>query len=218
MKKKIAVIHTSLAIVETVDRQIRKILPDADIYNIIDQKMLGDVMEQGGIDTGIINRMCLYIKAAEAIEADIILNACSSVGEAFETARKLTDIPTVKIDEPMAKKVAKKYSRIAVYGTVPTTLQPSGRLIEHMAENMGKEVCVTTYLAEGAFQALTEEKDPERHNQLVLAEIMKTYKNHDAIVLAQASMTVLLPMLKTLEVPVFYSLQSGIEYVAMCLL
>lgn len=211
MSKKIAVIHTSLAIRESVNQQILKVMPDADIHNIIDERILQDVMDNQGINTSIIKRMCLYTQAAEALGADAILNACSSVGEAFDIARRLVSVPTVKIDEAMAEIAVESGTRIAVYGTVATTLAPSQRLIANTAGKKNKGVEVVPFLIDGAFQVLAEEKNTAKHNEMVLKRIHETQKDYDVIVLAQASMAILLPYLKELGKPVLISLESGIE-------
>ena len=44
MKKKIAVIHTSLTIYPSMDQEIRRQISDAEIHNIIDAKILSDVI------------------------------------------------------------------------------------------------------------------------------------------------------------------------------
>jgi Asp/Glu/hydantoin racemase len=150
---------------------------------------------------------------AEIAGADVILNACSSVSEAIDVARRLVNIPCVKIDEPMAEEAVKLGKCIAVFGTVGTTLDPSCRLIASTAKRMGKDVTITPYLVEGAFKILSEEKNPEKHNQLVLDVINKFESKHDVIVLAQLSMTILVPLLQNLGKPVLYSANTGVERV-----
>lgn len=213
MSKKIAVIHTSLVTKESVDTEIKRVIPDATICNIIEEAWLKEVMASGGITPNIIKRMCLYVQAAEAMGANVILNACSSVGEAFDIARQTVNIPTVKIDEPMAEIAATVGRKVAVFGTVSTTLAPSCRLIEETARNMGKEVEVTPYLIDGAFEVLSEEKNPEKHNRMVLDKIYEVEASYDVIVLAQASMSILVPHLQNLGKPVLYSLKTGVQRV-----
>ena len=211
--KKIAVIHTSLAIRDAVDREFQQAMPDCKIYNIIDEKMLQDVVDHGGVYPSIFRRMNMYIAAAEAMGVDAILNACSSVGEAFDMARKTTEIPTFRIDEPMAQLVVDTGKRIAVYGTVATTLKPSSALIRNLAAKQGKEVVVDSILIDGAFDVLSKEKNPEKHNSMVMERINATQQDYDVIVLAQASMTILVPLLQSLGKPVLYSLKTGIARV-----
>lgn len=216
MSKKIAVIHTSLTVYQNMDREILRQIPDADIHNIIDVKILSDVMANGGINEDVAKRITLYVLAAESMGADIILNACSSVGEAFDVARSVTTVPTLKIDQAMAEAAVEKGRRIAVYGTVGTTLDPSARLIERVAREEGKEVQVDKYLIDGAFQILSEGK-VEEHNRMVLKKIRSTRNGYDVLVLAQASMAVLIPELKEVTQPVLYSLVSGVARLKECL-
>ena len=216
MSKKIAVIHTSLTIYPNIDREILRQIPDAEIHNIIDSKLLSDVMKAGGVTEEIKRRMTMYVLAAESMGADIILNACSSVGEAFDVAKSSTNIPCLKIDQAMAENAVLAGSRIAVYGTVGTTLDPSARLIERVANAQSKDVTVTKYLIDGAFEILAA-GDVETHNNMVLKKIMETSKDHDVLVLAQASMAVLVPKLSDFTQPVLYSLVSGISRLKDCL-
>ena len=216
MSKKIAVIHTSLTIFPSMDKEILRQIPDADIHNIIDVKILSDVMKNGGINEDIKKRMTMYVLACESMGADIILNACSSVGEAFDVAKSITTVPCLKIDQAMAEEAVGAGSNIAVYGTVGTTLDPSARLIKRVAAEKGKSITVTKYLIDGAFQILAE-GDTETHNKMVLKKIMETKDNYDVIVLAQASMAVLIPEMKDFTQPVLYSLVSGVTRLEECL-
>lgn len=210
MSKKIAVIHTSLTIFPNMDQEILRQIPDADIHNVIDVKILSDVMENGGIDEDVIKRMTMYVLACESMGADVILNACSSVGEAFDIARRVTTVPCLKIDQAMAEAAVEAGSNIAVYGTVGTTLDPSARLIERVAAEKGKKITVTKYLIDGAFQILAA-GDTETHNRMVMKKITETKDAHDVIVLAQASMAVMIPEMTEFTQPVLYSLVSGVS-------
>ena len=183
------------------------------VVNLIEDTMLKEVIASGGLTPEITRRICAYVLQAQSAGADAVLNACSSVAEAIDTARKLTSLPCLKIDEPMAEEAVTLGRSIAVFGTVGTTLAPSSRLIEATAKRLGKNVTVRQYLVEGAFQVLTEEKDPEKHNRMVLDLIRKVEREHDVIVLAQASMAVLIPYVQDLGKPVLYSLKSGISRV-----
>lgn len=211
--KRVSVIHTSLAILNSVDRELKRRIPDVEIHNIIDEHLLRDVVEHGGVYPAVVKRMCLYVDAAESMGANVILNACSSVGAAFDIARRQTSIPTVRIDEPMAEQAVALGSDIAVYGTVITTLTPSCDIITRFAKLTGKEVRVTPYLVEGAFEALSQEKNPQKHNEMVLKRIAETHAAHNVIVLAQASMAILIPELKGIGKPILFSLESGVERV-----
>lgn len=208
---KIAVLHTSMAVLQIIGDKIKEELPDSRIYNLIDDQMLSDVMENGGATKETKRRLFSLLQAAETIRADIILNACSSVGGCFDEISSLTSIPCVRIDQAMAEEAVESGKRIAVYGSVSTTMIPSCQLIERIAAERGKEVEVTPYLIEDAFRVLTEDKDKKRHNRMVTDKIYKTHERYDVLVLAQASMSVVIPELSGIDKKILYSTDSGIR-------
>lgn len=213
MEIKIAVIHTTAVTYDSINSRLKALIPNADIMNIVDDSLLGDVKKEGGLTKEVMRRLMIYALEAQDWGAGIILNACSSVGEGVDVIRPLLHVPYMKIDEPMAGEAVAQGRRIAVYGTVKTTLEPSARLIQRTAEAAGKEVTVDSYLAKEAFDALTVEKDQEKHNRILEELVRKTEPDYDVLVLAQASMAVLLPCLSYIQKPILSSMDSGVEAV-----
>ena len=212
MSKRVAVIHTSFVSVEDLKSMFKEIIPQVQMINIIDDSLLPEVIESGGLTPGVIRRICSYAIQAEEMGVDIILNQCSSVGEAVDVARTMLKIPYLKIDEPMAAEAVKIGGRITVVATLPTTLNPSVALIEKAAIVTGKKVQINRCLVEGAFELLVSGKR-ERHNQMVLETIRSKQESSDVIVLAQGSMICLLPQLSGITVPVLTSPRLGVENV-----
>ena len=58
------------------------------------------------------------------------------------------------------------------------------------------------------------EKNQEKHNQILEALIRDTGKQYDVLVLAQASMSVLIPCLADITKPILSSMDSGVEAAA----
>lgn len=210
LKKKVCVLHTSFVLWEKINALFAKHMPDVTVVNIVEDQLLNDVIAHGGVTPAITRRMCDYARQAEIMNADCILNACSSVGETMDVARRTAAIPIVKIDEPMAEQAVQAGRKIAVFGTVETTLAPSCRLIERLAADQGKDVTVSPFLVDGAFTVLSVKKDVEGHNKMVLECIEKNHGEYDVVVLAQASMIVLAQHLQHLGKPVLYSMESGV--------
>lgn len=213
MRKKIAVIHTTMVTYESMNNRIRELMPNIEVMNIVDDHLLSDVREHDGLNEDIIRRICGYGMLAEGAGAQLILNACSSVGEAIDILRHLVAIPCLKIDEPMAGQAVAKGSRIAVFGTVKTTLEPSVRLIRQTAKQQQKEVAVDSFLCQEAFAALTVEQNQQKHNTLLNSLIREQEKDYDVLVLAQASMAVLIPELADIKKPILSSPDSGVQRV-----
>lgn len=209
--KKVYIIHTSLVSHADLMALFAEIIPEAHVNNIVDDSLLQDVMANGGLTEKVISRVCKYVEAAAANGADLIFNQCSSVGEAADIAANLVSVPLVKVDEAMAEKAVELGKKIAVVATVKSTMKPSCNLVRTKAAKAGKTVEVVEYLVDGALDVLMKEKNREKHNALVLAMVKKAEAECDVIVLAQGSMTVLLPELKDIRKPVLTSPRMGVE-------
>jgi len=210
MKKRVGVVHTFLYSVEDLKALFRKYLPDVEMINIIDDSLLEEALANKGVTPGIINRMCDYYSNLQDLGCVCCLNQCSSVGEVADIAQKLISIPIAKIDAPMAKKAVELGSRIAVIATAISTVEPSSRLVEHMAKEAGKEVTVTRCYVEGAYDCLLKTGNKQKHNEMVVAKVREAAKTHDVIVLAQGSMYQLIPLLTDVKIPVLTSLETGV--------
>lgn len=209
---KAVLIHTSPVSLDELKSLFHEILPDVEMVNIIDDSLLEEVKRNGSITPQIISRMCSYVQVAKTLKPDIIFNQCSSVGEAFDIARTQAECLTLKIDKPMAEKAVSLGNRIGVVATVASTVKPSSNLIRNTAKKLGREITVTEYLVDGALDMLMRgEKD--KHNELVIKEIRKAEQENDVVVLAQGSMTAILPLLKETEKPVLTSPRLAVERV-----
>ena len=216
MKKKIAVVHTSLVLYDTLTDLFMRIVPDTKIINIIDDSLLMEVSANGKITPGIVNRMCKYFDAAASEDVDLIFNTCSSVGEAAEIAARTISVPVLRIDEAMAEEAIKLGRRIGVIATVSSTVEPSCNLIRRVAAYAGKEVEIVPYLVDGALDVLMRE-GPAKHNTLVRGTVKKCEKECDVIVLAQGSMVILLQDLKDIMKPILTSPELGVRRAAAML-
>ena len=211
--KKVAIIHTFLYSVEDLKVLFQKYVPEVEMINIIDDSLLQEALANKGVTKGIHRRMIRYAFAAQDLGADMILNQCSSVGEVADYIAPLLNIPYVKIDAPMAKEAVSLGSRIGVVATAVSTVGPSTRIVEKAAKEMGKEVKVTPYFADGAYEALLKENNKAKHDEIVLATINKAAAENDAVVLAQGSMYKLMPLLTDIKKPVLTSFESGVKQI-----
>jgi Asp/Glu/hydantoin racemase len=197
MSKRVALIHTSFVFFERerlLFELFEELLPGVERVNIVEDKMLAEVMQHGAIQPEVVRRMCLYVLAAEAMGVDAIFNTCSSLGPAFDVAKQLVCVPTLKIDDAMAEQAASQGRRIAVLATVPTTLGPTINLIHEKAGASGKTVETQRALAEGAFKILME-GDAVCHDNMVSQKAKEVSNWADTLVLAQCSMARLAPRL-----------------------
>lgn len=197
MTKRMAVLHTSFVFtnVEPVFKDLfKELIPDVEVIDFVDSHVLADVMKVGQVEPRHIQRMCYLAQAAEAAGADLIFSACSSLGPSMDVARKLVNIPIIKIDDAMTQRAVELGSVIGVMATVPTTLPPTVDLIRQWAAAASKPVEVKQHLCKGAFDILMS-GNRDKHDQMVLDGALQLAPNVELIVLAQASMSRLAPML-----------------------
>lgn len=213
MKKSIAIVQTSAVSSAELKALCEEIMPEVTVYQIIDDSLIKEVNANDGPTYGVKRRMYNYYQQAESLGVDAILNQCSSVGEVADAIKPFISVPVVKVDEAMAEKAVSLGKKIAVVATVPTTVGPSVRLVEQKAREMGKEIEIETHLVKDAMMILIEKGDVETHNKMVLGEVEAAAESCDVVVLAQGSMTVLLPLLGHIQKPVLTSPRLGVERV-----
>jgi Asp/Glu/hydantoin racemase len=188
MTRRLVFVHTVPSLVDLFTRLSHEILPaDAEIWHIADEILLKVVLAQGGLSPFIHQRVGEHAVAAEQAGATAVQLTCSSISPCADTAQELVRIPVLKIDEPMVDRALEMGRRIGVAATAPTTLQPTGELIQARAQALGHDVRVDARLAEGAYAALFG-GDPERHDAIVRHTLRTLSQQNDVIVLAQASM------------------------------
>jgi glutamate racemase len=128
-----------------------------------------------------------YARVAKEVGAQVILSACSSVGELVAKARQEISIPVVRIDEPMAERAVRLGSRIGVAATLATTLNPTLRLLREKASQAGVKAEFQPVLVEAAYQRLVD-GDKKAHDEILSAALLDLSAASDLVVLAQASM------------------------------
>ena len=212
-KKVVYIVHTSFVSVQHLTDLFRELVPEVDLRHIVDDSLLAEVLQSGGVTPAVASRMCEYYKAAELAGADLIFNQCSSVGEVADLASRLVRIPVIKVDGSMAEIACRTGRRIGVIATLATTLDPTCRLIAATADRLGVAIKITRELVSGAFDLLVA-GDRSGHNQMVISAIRQLTRKVDVVVCAQGSMAAILPELGETPVPVLTSPRSGVKSVA----
>jgi Asp/Glu/hydantoin racemase len=185
--KKIGLIHTSATLVPMFQQLCQAKLPGIATFNIVDDSLIKDVIGAGKLTPHIARRVAGHVAAAEEAGADLILVTCSSIGRAVESAASFSEVPVIRVDEPMADAAVARGKRVGVVATLSTTLEPTADLIRRRAAAAGKVVEVTAVLCEGAFEALMS-GNTAKHDESVRAALEELGGKVDVIVLAQASM------------------------------
>jgi len=216
MTKSIAVLHTSFVFinVEPVFKDLfAELIPDVRVIDFVDSDVLAAVNRDGGINQSHIQRMVHLAEAAESAKVDLIFSACSSLGPSIDVARQMVNTPIIKIDDAMTKKAVAQATTIGVMATVPTTLNPTIDLLNQWAGDENKKINTRPFLVEGAWGILMSGDRP-RYENMVLNGAKELAPQVEIIVLAQASMSRLAPMLaQETGKDVFSSPRLAVEYV-----
>lgn len=182
----ITVIHTTPATIASTQNLIKKEIPDAQVYNILDDSILPDMKSKNNIPW-VRERWLSYAETAMRNGSDLVLSACSTVGDFADEANTILPIPVYRIDEAMAREAVKRGGHIYVFATLESTLSPTSKLISRIAHEENARCSLDSFLVEGAYDSLMN-GDPNHHNELIMDAVSKVKDKADSIVLAQASM------------------------------
>lgn len=215
--KTVVAVYTGQGLSGPLKTVFTEILPDCRLINIIDDSLIADVVQNKQVTAAVTRRLLRYFETAEEMGADAILNTCSSVGEIVALGRQVVDIPIIRIDEPMAITAVSQHARIGVIATLPSTLEPTLRLLQEQAARFGRDVTIVDGLAAGAYDALVN-GSPEQHDQRILDTAMRLKPQVDAFVLAQGSMARMEhDLADATGLPVLSSIRLGIGAVKQAL-
>ena len=216
--KTLGLIHTSATLVPMFQQLCQQQLPGVNVFNIVDDSLIKDVIARGELTAPTARRVVNYVGSAEAAGADYIMVTCSSIGAAVEAAAALTSVPVLRVDQPMADLAVQTGSRIGVIATLPTTLAPTSDLVKRRAALAGKEIGLTARLCEGAFEALMS-GDTARHDTMVADALRELSNEVDVILLAQASMARVVDNLAEADrrVPILASPPQAVKHLASIL-
>jgi Asp/Glu/hydantoin racemase len=187
MFKRVALIHTVTSLVPVFKSLCAELVPDADIYHVVDESLLQNTIREGSLSTITTRRVLNYVISAEQGGADAVMVTCSSIGPAVDLSQSVVSIPVLRVDGPMADYAVRGAKRIGVAATLQTTLEPTATLIKEKAKAIGKSIDLYSKLCEGAFEAVIS-GNAAKHDEIVSAGLRELMGKVDVIVLAQASM------------------------------
>ncbi|UYO06625.1 aspartate/glutamate racemase family protein [Paenibacillus sp. PSB04] len=184
---KLSVIHTTPVTVGPLRDLAQQLMPGLRVINLVDDSILPELAENGGDVGAIAGRWRQYAHIAERQGADCILNACSSIGELCAAVRPEIAVPIVRIDEAMAEHAVRSAGTIGVAATLATTLGPTQRLLQQLAERLGREVRLVPEVISSAYERLLA-GDRQGHDEVLAETLARMAGTADIVVLAQASM------------------------------
>lgn len=217
--KTLGIIHAAIFTAAALEPIAREVMPDVNIMHLGDDTVQRDNLNApvGSIPKVNFFKFATYAHFLQEAGVDLIVLACSTFNQAVEYARPMIDIPMLQIDRPMMEKAVETGKTIGLLGTLPSTMPSSERLLRLCAAEADKEIKVVPRLNTEAFRILRA-GDAKAHNDMLLDDIRALSRETDCIVLAQGSMAVLEPEVRSNSVPVYTSPRLGFERARQILL
>ena len=209
---KIAVIYTGVTpeLTRMVDEDLRRNFKgmEIEIMNYQDSTIINEAREHGFVTKQCVRRLVDLYERGVKDGANILLNACSSVGDVAKLCKPIyamMGVKLVRIDEDMAREAVRMGRRIGVIATLRTTMEPTKRLLMDCAREMGREVELVEGLADGAF-GLNE----EQFTRTLIETGRKIRGKVDLLLFAQGSMAYAeQAVAEELGLPVLSSIRFG---------
>jgi Asp/Glu/hydantoin racemase len=161
--------------------------PDVRVFNITDDSLLDESLKHDGATPAVQKRIQYYVRAAEAMGANVVMCSCTSMGEAIRLARQHASVPVFNIDEPMARQGVKMGRRFGIVATVPTSPAATRRQLEAAAKEAKVSIEIEVALNEQAFKHRLKNEIPQ-HDELIHREMERMAERVDVLVLGQISL------------------------------
>jgi Asp/Glu/hydantoin racemase len=190
----LVLVHTVPPLIEVFNRLAAELLPGVRVLHMLDEPLLEQVRQRGHLAEEDALRLGTHVQEAARIGAAAVLVTCSTISPCVDAVREGAEVPVLRIDEVMIREAVVRGKRIGVIATNRTTLQPTRQLLLAEAARTGKEIAVELVMVEGALPALLN-GDGAAHDRLVRQAVLSLAPRIDVIVLAQASIARVMPVL-----------------------
>lgn len=159
--------------------------PSATVWNLLDDRLLTDAAQQGGVGPELVARMHRLIDHAILGGADAVLLTCSMYSAAAQEKSLATSIPVLGPDEALFEEAATGgYRRVAVVSSSADALADSVSRIRCVT---AADVAVSGVVAEGA-AAAARAGDMAALTAAVVEALADAVTDCDAVVLGQYSL------------------------------
>jgi aspartate/glutamate racemase len=185
--RKLTFIHTVETLKPVFATLAAERLPGWQIASVVDESLLSSVIANGHVAEEVSDRLTRHVHKAEEAGSSAIVVTCSTLGEVVDALAAKTATPLFRIDRGMAEQAVNQASTIGILATLPTTLDPTTRLLEGTAKRLGRQCKFVSRLAKEAFARL-KSGDRQGHDLLVQEAYASLASEVELVVLAQASM------------------------------
>lgn len=181
----IALISATPVAIPPVKEAFAALFPEAELWNILDDRLLQAADTAGGLTPELAERMHRLIRHAVLEGADGVLLTCSMYGNALQSAD--IDVPAQTADEAAFEAAATAgYTSIALVSSASAPLADSVARFTEYSERNGASITVHGVEAPTAFAAArTGDVEALAH---ALADAVRQAPAVDAVLLGQYSL------------------------------
>jgi hypothetical protein len=183
----VALISTTPVAMAPASAALAAEFPEAGVWNVLDDRLLTDANDSGGLTPELAARMRRLIDYAVGEGAAAVLVTCSVFGPVARTVES-PPVPVVAPDDgAFAEALAGGYDRILVVASLPGSLRDAQERLEAAVAAAGADIEVRGVTAEGAFNA-TAAGDLDAVVTALRSACETQAGSYDAVLLAQYSL------------------------------
>ena len=184
----VALIHASEASMAPAVAAFGDEFPDADLWHLLDNRLVSDADAAGGLTESLHARMSTLIQYAVDGGADAVQLSCSMYGPVARDAAARLPVTVLASDQAMFDHVvALRPGRIALLASLASAGADSAQRLEAWLAAAGVESDIETRVVAGAAAAASA-GDLDELTRLMAAEAVDVSGSVDVVVLAQYSL------------------------------
>jgi len=204
----IGFLHTADVHTGTFTGLLDEVSPGRPSNHVVDESLLADARERGGVDDELTERLIARLKEA-ANGASVVVCTCSTISGPAEQLSSAVGVHVVRVDRPMAELAVDSGTRIAVVAALLSTIAPTVELLTEVAKLKGRTLTLDEVVLADAWN-LFECGEMAGYASAIAEAVDSLDPAIEVVVLAQASMAGAASLCKT-TAPVLSSPRSAVE-------
>jgi hypothetical protein len=206
----LAFLHTAHVHIDRFDQLVRKSATCLRVRHEVRPDLLELAQTVGSGHPDLVRQVHAGMREAASSGARLVVCTCSTIGAIAEQFGMFATFQCQRIDRAMADAAVAAGPKILVVVTLASTLRGTNDLLQQSSNSLGKVVSLHSLEVNEAWPHFLAQNHAE-YASTIAASIRRFSAGYDAIVLAQASMQAVVPLLHDLGAPVFSSPQIGVE-------
>lgn len=185
----IALIHGVPAAIEPATLAIREEMPEARIWNVLDDRLIEEVNLQGEVTPALLERMIRLIDHVLLEGADGVLITCSLYSFVAVAADAGRSVPVLGADSAAFHDlIAANPQRVLLVASVRAALEDSTMRLREVAGEHHAQFEIVPVFVEGALEAASE-GNVVRVAEVISAVLGPVLRDGDAVLFAQYSLS-----------------------------